>query len=157
MGDGGDANITKQPGSTTQNPPVFTYARACVINFEKDTVIGNAFDAWIMEHRNETDLPCEIVRVFTWLGAENAKTADKASFLFTPNAPHNNNQGQPVTGSGTFNMVDETWTEGTWNPATRVTAGRACADGVAEDPPCPRDQGSQTVRRRRKSASDRQR
>ena len=116
----GDAKTYEAAWIDHKNPPVFTYARACVINFEKDTVIGNAFDAWMMEHRNETDLPCEIARVFTWLGTESAKTADKASFLFTPNAPHNNNQGQPVTGSGTFNMIDETWTEGSWNPATKT-------------------------------------
>ena len=41
----GDAKTYEAAWIDHKNPPAFTYARACVINFEKDTVIGNAFDA----------------------------------------------------------------------------------------------------------------
>lgn len=107
-----------------RNPPKFTYARTCSINFEKDTMRGGKLEAWVAENRNALDVPCEIVAVCTWLGTASAMTADKATFLFSPNAFKNSNQGQPVVTSGTFNMADDDWTEGTWNPATPAfTAG----------------------------------
>lgn len=48
--------------------PVFVQGRTCSINWTKDTVKNGALEAWVMEHRNETDVVCEVCRVFTWLG-----------------------------------------------------------------------------------------
>lgn len=102
--------------------PVFVQGRTCSINWTKDTVKNGALEAWVMEHRNETDVACEVCRMFTWLGTAAAQTADMASFLFNPADPSNANGGQPVVTGGTLNMADDGWTEGTWNPSTKAFA-----------------------------------
>ena len=38
--------------------PVFVQGRTCSINWTKDTVKNGALEAWVMEHRNETDVAC---------------------------------------------------------------------------------------------------
>lgn len=95
--------------------PKFTMGRTCAITWTKDTIKGSALEAWVMEHRNDVDVACEVCRVFTWMGEATAKTADKAAFLFTADGPTNGTAGQPVVTGGTLNMVDDGWTEGTWN------------------------------------------
>ena len=108
--------------------PTFVQGRACSINWTKDTVKGGALEAWVMEHRNESDLACEVCRVYTWLGTAAAQTADMAAFMFNPADPSNANGGQPVVTSGSLSMADDGWTEGTWNPTTKTfTAGDAPA------------------------------
>ena len=73
-----------------------------------------------MEHRNDTDVSCEVCRVFTWMGTATAQTCDKAAFLFNATDPSNANAGQPVVTGGTLNMADDGWAEGTWNPSTKA-------------------------------------
>ena len=107
--------------------PVFALGRTCSITWTKDTVKGGELEAWAMEHRNETDVACEVCRVFTWLGTATAQTADKAAFLFSPSDPANANAGQPVVTGGTLNMADDGWTEGNWNPSTKAFSTEAPA------------------------------
>ena len=107
--------------------PTFVQGRTCSITWTKDTVKGGELEAWAMEHRNETDVACDVCRVFTWLGTATAQTADKAAFLFSPSDPVNANAGQPVVTGGTLNMADDGWTEGNWNPSTKAFSTEAPA------------------------------
>lgn len=107
-----------------KNQPKFIMGSSCTVDFEKDTVVGGELEAWVIEHRNDTDVPCEICRVYTWMGTATAKTADKAGFLFTPNAFSKSNAGQPVVSGGVFNRSSDGWEAGNWNPTTKAfTAG----------------------------------
>lgn len=116
-----------------KNAPTLTYGRSCSINMEKDTMRDGALEAWINENRNALDVPCEIVKVMTWLKTGGGFTADKAAFAFTPNPASNSSQGQPVTSSGTFNMTDDAWIEGAWDPRTKkFTLGETA---LADDAP----------------------
>ena len=64
--------------------PTFVQGRTCSITWTKDTVKGGELEAWAMEHRNETDVACDVCRVFTWLGTATAQTADKARVPVQP-------------------------------------------------------------------------
>lgn len=110
--------------------PTFVQGRSCSIDWTKDTVKGGVLEAWVMENRNKTDVPCEVCRVFTWLGTGTAQTADMAAFLFNPSDPSNGNGGQPVVTGGSLNMSDDGWTEGAWNPTSKdFTAGSGPSQG----------------------------
>jgi len=98
-----------------QNQLTFTIGRTTKITWEKDTVAGGELDAWLMENRNEIDIPCEIVKVYTWTGTPQARIADKASFLFTPNPIKNAGASNPMAAGGTLNMESDGWIEGTWD------------------------------------------
>lgn len=118
-----------------KNPPVLTYGRSCSINMEKDTVRDGVLDDWIFEHRNDLDVPCEIAKVYTWKADGAGKTvADKGAFKFTANPHSNSNQGQPVATAGTFNMSDEAWTPGTWDPKTQTFAAGGSEPAPEQDP-----------------------
>ena len=111
-----------------QNQPTFIMGASCSITFEKDTVIGGELEKWIMENRNNTDVSCDICRVYTWDGEDNAKTADKATFLFTPSVLSKSNAGQPVVTGGILNRVSDGWTEGTWNTSEKTFSEVAASE-----------------------------
>ncbi|MCL2504415.1 MAG: hypothetical protein FWE94_07490 [Coriobacteriia bacterium] len=123
-----------------QNQPTFTLGRTCSISWEKDTLVGGVLDNWVMEHRHDIDIPVDIVKVYTWTGTPDAHIADKATFLFTPNALKNSNVGQPVVTGGVCNMESDGWTEGTWDMPNKTFApGSAIVD--PGDPGDPGDGG----------------
>lgn len=126
----GDANTYEPKWLERASSPTFTYGRSCSIDIEKDAMIGGTLDKWMLDNRNKLSIAVEIARVFTWLGTAGAYTADKAAFNFTPSAPSNKDNGQPANLSGTFNMTDTDWSEGTWNETTPAfTAATAPAAG----------------------------
>lgn len=135
----GEAKTYEPSWIDRKNNPTFTYGRSCTINFEKDTMRGGAIESWIMNNRNKIEIPCQIARVFTWLDAGeeggNQCVADLAAFNFSPNAPHNNNQGQPVNMSGTFNMSDDDWTEGKWDLTTNTFVDPTASTNTTEETP----------------------
>lgn len=130
----GEAKTYEPAWIDRKNAPTLTYGRSCSINMEKDTMRDGALEAWINKNRNALDVPCEIVKVMTWLKTGTSFTADKAAFAFTPNPASNSSQGQPVMSSGTFNMTDDAWVEGMWDPKTKkfTPAGSAPANVVPQ-------------------------
>ena len=106
------------------NQPTFIMGQSSKINFEKDTVRDGDLDDWAFRHRNDTDVPCRVARVFTWKGTLDAQTADCGSYLFTPNRFGKSNVGQPVVAGGVLNRSSDGVTEGTWSQtAKEFTAG----------------------------------
>ena len=122
--DSSDAKTYEPEYIDRKNNPTFTYGRSCSVDMEKDTYKGGAIEAWILTHRNDMDVACQIAKVYTWDGTAPSYTADMANFLFTPTIK-NSDTGQPVNSGGTFNMSDESWSEGTFNTTTKAFTAKA--------------------------------
>lgn len=113
-----------------KSQPTFIMAQSSSISWEKDTVRGGELDGWAMRHRNDVDVPCRVCRVYTWEGTPDARTADCATYLFTPNRMNKSNAGQPTISGGTLNRSSDGNTEGTWNSTTKVFIEGAAAGGA---------------------------
>lgn len=132
----GEAKTYEPAWIDRKNPPTLTYGRSCTINMEKDTVRGAELEGWVMEHRNDLNVPCEIVKVYTWMAAGEGKVlADMAAFSFTPTPHSNASQGQPVMTAGALNMTGEDWAEGTWDATAKTFAPKAAPAPEPEQPP----------------------
>lgn len=101
----------------------FTIGKSASISYEKDAYKNNAFDAWLMEHEDDTNIACEVMRVRTWEKDSTGKmSAKKASYNLTPKQLDKNSQGEPLKLKGDLNMVSADWTKGTWDGTTFATA-----------------------------------
>lgn len=88
------------------------------IEYEKDAYNGNALDAWIMSHEDDSNIPVRVCRVRTW--EEDA--AKCAKFLLTPKQLDKNSSGEPIKLKGSMTMSDDEWTNGTWKENAFVPA-----------------------------------
>lgn len=117
----GDDQVTYEPDYIdVKVAPTYILANKGSIEYEKDAYRNNALDTWLISHEDETNIPVSIVRVMTWDGEQNAKSAKKALFLLTPKQLDKNSAGEPVKLKGTLSMKDAAWTKGTFDPSTKT-------------------------------------
>lgn len=94
----------------------YTVGKSASISYEKDAYKNNAFDAWLMEHEDDSNIPVEVMRVRAWQTETDGKMwAKKASYDITPSQLDKNSSGEPLKLKGDLSMTDEEWTKGTWD------------------------------------------
>lgn len=103
-----------------QSSPKFAQGRTESIEWTKDYYKAGEIDAWLLTHRNDLNIACQIAKVYSWDGTATALTADMADFLFNPQALTNEQAEQAVIGGGALSMASDGWDEGTWNPTTKA-------------------------------------
>lgn len=107
-------------------PSRYVLGTTASISYEKDMFRNNALDTFFQTHEDESNIPVEIMRVYTWLtegDSPTTYTAKKAPFLLSAKMLSKPNSGEPVKATGTLSMDDSgAWETGTWN-GTAFTAG----------------------------------
>lgn len=110
-----DAETYEPEYIDTKKRPVFTLAKSATIEYEKDLYENNELDSFLVEHEDDTNIAVQVVRVYTWLGSDGARTSKMANFLLTPSALDKNSAGEPIKLTGTLTMNDSEWTKGFWD------------------------------------------
>lgn len=100
--------------------PTFVRAKSASVEYEKDLYKNNALDEFLTKNRNGMNIAVELVRVYPWMLDTEKPVADKAAFLLTPNALGKGSAGEPGKLTGTLEMSDADWTEGTWDAGTKA-------------------------------------
>lgn len=116
----------------TKQRPSFTRSRSNSTEYENDAYKNDPFTTYLIEHRNESNISTEIVTVYTWITAEEGADpfAEKAAFSLNPNRVGKGSAGEPAKLTGTLNMTDEDWLEGTFDLEALSFTATAKTDGT---------------------------
>lgn len=104
-------------------PSKYVLGTKASISYEKDLFRNNALDSFFQQNEGKTNLPVEILRVYSWVKSSSASAAKvlakKSPFLLSTQLLSKPNSGEPVKATGTLDMADNgTWEEGDWDPST---------------------------------------
>lgn len=102
-------------------PSKYVLGNKASISYEKDLFRNNALDSFFQQNEGKSNLPVEILRVYSWVEGSSATKvlAKKAPFLLSTQLLSKPNSGEPVKATGTLDMADNgTWEEGDWDSST---------------------------------------
>lgn len=96
-----------------KNQPKYKVTKSISIEFDFDLVEGNALTEWLEANELGLNVPTEIIRVYPRpSGSPVEYPALKAGFVMNANM-FDGEANAPLRATGTLDMVDDGWTEGT--------------------------------------------
>ena len=123
--DEGDEQTYEPSYIDMRTSPTYVLGTKASISYEKDVFRNNALDNFFTTNEGASNLPVEILRVYSWLTEEEGSgcKAKKAPFLLSAKMLSKPNSGEPVKATGSLSMADNgAWEDGTWS-GTAFTSG----------------------------------
>jgi hypothetical protein len=110
--------------------PKFATGKSISFDVNMDFEGTDALHAWLVEHEDDDNVPTKLVRVITTKGAEGAREAKMAEFLWNGNQL-DGDAASPLNITGALTMKSGDWTKGTFDEAAKTFTEAASGGGGA--------------------------